>query len=76
MFGDNKFAMSLIKSRAQSSKGKYIDVNYHYIQDTVKKGEIKVDFIPPIEMVADPMTKGLSLEKFKEHIATMGLRNT
>jgi hypothetical protein len=31
MFCDNKYAISLIKSEAQSSKSKYIDVNYHYI---------------------------------------------
>jgi hypothetical protein len=37
-------------------------VNYHYIQDIVEMGEIIVDFIPSIEMVVDPMTKGLSLE--------------
>jgi hypothetical protein len=76
MFCDSKSAISLIKSGAQSSKGKHIDVNYHYIQDIAERGEIKVEFISSLEMVADPMTKGLSLEKFREHVATMGLRNT
>jgi hypothetical protein len=51
VFCDNKFAISLIKSRANSSKGKHIDVNYHYIQDIVEMGE----------MMANPMTKGLNL---------------
>ena len=73
MFCDNKSVISLIKSGAQSSKAKHIDVNYHYIQDI---GEIKVEFISSLEMVGDPMTKGLSLEKFGEHVATMGLMNT
>ena len=46
VFCDNKSAISLIKSGANSSKGKHIDINYHYIQDIVKRGKIKVHFIP------------------------------
>ena len=51
VFCDNKFAISSIKSRENSSKGKHIDINYHYIQDIVEMGE----------MMANPMTKGLNL---------------
>jgi hypothetical protein len=76
MFCDNKSAISLIKSGEQSSKGKHTDVNFYYIQDIVERGEIKVKFIFSLEMIANPMTKGLSLEKFGEHVATMVLRNT
>ncbi|KAK0606530.1 hypothetical protein LWI29_000218 [Acer saccharum] len=64
VFCDSKSAISLVKSGANSPKAKHIDVNYHYILDIVERGEIKVDYIPSGEMVADPMTKGLSLEKF------------
>ena len=71
MFCDNKYAISLIKSRAHGSKDKHIYRSYHYIQDIVQKGEIKVKFISSIEMVADPITKGLPLDKFKGHVATM-----
>jgi hypothetical protein len=74
VFCDNKSAISLIKSGVQSSKGKHIDISYHYIQDIVERGEIKVEFIPSTEMVADPMTKGLTLDKFREHVAKMGLK--
>jgi hypothetical protein len=42
----------------------------------VGKYEIKVEFIPLIEMVTNPMTKGSSLDKFREHVTKMGLRNT
>lgn len=59
-FCNNKSAISVIKSRANSSKGKHIDVNYHYIQDIVERGEIKVDYISSQEMMADP--KGVKFE--------------
>ena len=74
VFCDNKSAISLIKSGANSSKGKHIDVNYHYIQDIVERGEIKVHFVPSADMMADPMTKGLTLNQLKVHVIGMGLR--
>ena len=75
MFYDNKSAISLIKSGANSSKGKHNETNYHYIQDIVERGEIQVWFIPSSETVADPMTKGLTLDKFRVHVRNMGLVN-
>ena len=42
VFYDNKFGISLIKSGANSSKGKYIETHYHYIQDTMEWGEMRV----------------------------------
>uniref|UniRef100_A0A2N9EP82 Integrase catalytic domain-containing protein n=1 Tax=Fagus sylvatica TaxID=28930 RepID=A0A2N9EP82_FAGSY len=74
VFCDNKSTISLIKSGANSSKGKHIDVNYHYIQDIVERGEIKVHFVPSADMMADPMTKGLTLNQFRVHVTGMGLR--
>ena len=75
VFCDNKFAISLIKSGANSSKGKHIDVNYHYIQDIVEMGEIKVHFVPSADMMPNPMTKGLTLNQFRVHVTGMGLRS-
>ena len=37
-------------------------ISYHYIEDIAERGEIEVSYIPLVEMVANPMTKGLSLE--------------
>ena len=68
MFCDSKSAISLIKSGAKSSIGKHIKTNYHYIQDIMERGEIQVQFIPSSEMVTNPITKGLTLDKFKVHV--------
>jgi hypothetical protein len=35
----------------------------------------KREFISLIDMVADPMTKGLLLDKFRGYVAAIGLRN-
>jgi hypothetical protein len=75
VFCDNKSTISLIKSGANSSKGKHIDINYHYIQDIVEMREIKVHFVPSADMMANPMTKGLTLNQFRVHVTGMGLRS-
>lgn len=74
-FCGNKFAILLIKNEAHNSKGKHIDLDYHYIHDIVERGEIKVHFISSIEMSVDYTTKGLTLDKFRVHVAVR-LRNT
>lgn len=75
VFCDDKSTISLIKSGANSSKSKHIETNNHYIQDIVERGEIRVRFIPSSVMVVDPMTKGLTLDKFKVHVGNMRLVN-
>lgn len=42
VLSENIFAISLIESEANSSKGKHIDVDYHYLQAIVKRGKIWV----------------------------------
>lgn len=73
VFSDNNFTISIIKSGLNNSKTNHTDVDYHYIINIVKKCEVEVDNVTFEEMVADPMTKGLSLERFKENIAKMGI---
>ncbi|KAL5764581.1 hypothetical protein ACOSQ2_017175 [Xanthoceras sorbifolium] len=70
-----KSTIYLIKNGANNPKAKRIDINYHYILDIVEMGEIKVDYVTFGEMLADPMTKGLSLKKFKKHVTTMDLKS-
>uniref|UniRef100_A0A2N9EG19 Reverse transcriptase Ty1/copia-type domain-containing protein n=1 Tax=Fagus sylvatica TaxID=28930 RepID=A0A2N9EG19_FAGSY len=73
VFCENKSAISLIKSGANSSKGKQIDVNYHYIQDIVETGEIKVHFVPSADMMADPMTKRIDSEPIQSACNKYGI---
>ena len=71
MFCDNMFAIFLVKSGPNSSKVKHININYHDIQNIVESGEIIVDYVPSSKMVVEPLTKGLYLKNFREHV-TLG----
>ena len=75
IYCDNQAAISLINSGANSSKGKHIEIQYHYIQDIIQKGEIKVSYIPTSNMLADLLTKSIPTDNFIKHVGLMGLRN-
>jgi len=38
---------------------KHIEISYHYIQEQIEKGEVKVFAVPTTENVADMFTKNL-----------------
>ena len=41
-----------------------ISIKYHFIQDQVDKGSVKLQYCPTEDMVADMLTKGLPKEQF------------
>ena len=75
IYCDNQATIILINSGANSLRGKHIEIQYHYIRDIIQKEEIEVSYIPTSDMIADPMTKGIPVEKFVKHVSLMGLMN-
>jgi hypothetical protein len=76
IFQDNKSAMLLERNGKVSSgkRTKHINVRYFFITDRISKGEVRVEWGPTKEMVADFMTKplqGSAFKKFRDLI--MGL---
>lgn len=71
---DNQAAIAAIKNGEVGPRGKHIELQYHYILDMMRKGELFVDYISTIEMIADSLTKPISFEDFRKHVYAMGLR--
>jgi hypothetical protein len=67
LFQDNKSAMLLEKNgRASSSKrAKHINVRYYFVTDRIAKGELKMQWCPTTDMIADYMTKPLQGKLFR-----------
>ena len=75
IYCDNQAAISLINSDTNSSRGKHIEIHYHYIRDIIKKEKIEVSYIPISDMIVDSMTKGIPAQKFVKHVSLIGLMN-
>ena len=66
MYQDNQSAILLKNNgRASSSRRiKHLNITYFFITDRIKKGELKIEYCPTDDMVADFFTKPLQGKKF------------
>lgn len=64
---DNQSAMTIIKNCQFNRRSKHIDVRFHFINEKVKEGLLKIDYLCTEEMIADTLTKPLNNSKFLKH---------
>ena len=65
IYCDNTSAISLSKNIVQHSKAKHIPIKYHYLRDQAANKNIKLEYIPTQEQVADIFTKPFSRDVFE-----------
>ena len=65
VFSDSQSAIHLTKNDAYHSKTKHISVKYHYIRDTMTKGEIVVKKVHTTENPADMLSLGMICTIFR-----------
>ena len=58
------------------SAAKHIDIKYYVVKDKVQDHVISLEHISTEKMLADPLTKGLPPNVFREYVAGMGLRES
>lgn len=71
--GDNEASLNLTKNPESQHRTKHIDVQHHYVRELVNNKELDVEWIPSAMMLADEMTKALTVDLFKKHRALLGL---
>ena len=57
MFEDNQGCIALATNAVTTNRTKHIDVRYHFIRQCVQRNQVKIVWIPTIDMVADILTK-------------------
>lgn len=73
VFGDNQGAITLSNSISRSERTKHIDIDIHFLRESVLHDEIKFVFIPSEENIADGFTKALPGPRIKSIAANLGL---
>lgn len=73
MYCHNQSTIRLIKNGPNNSKGKHVDVEYHYIQDIVTIDEVTISFLALEDMVTYSLTNGIKAELFLKDVSLMGL---
>jgi len=73
---DNDAALAITGTTKHHNRAKHIDIRYFFIRnDMVKRGRLKVQYLPGNEQIADALTKQLSVDKFQQFRHEMGLRS-
>ena len=63
---DNQNAIALTKNPHLYEKSKHIDICYHFIRDLIDKGDIDINYINIIEMIANKLTKPLARVSYEK----------
>ena len=73
LFCDNFAAVSFSRNTRSTSRSKHIHVKFFFVKEKVAESLISVDHTPTTSMLPDPLTKGLTICVFQEHVTRIGL---
>jgi hypothetical protein len=63
---DNQSTIKMVGGSAQHQASKHINPKFHYSRERATKGDVKVDWKPTEDMIADVLTKPLGKEAHQE----------
>lgn len=64
VFEDNSGALELATAPKMRPRTKHINIKYHHFREHVRKGTVKIQYVPTALQVADQMTKPLPAPQF------------
>ena len=73
LYSDSTVALAYAKDPKFHEKSKHIEIKYHFIRDTVARGEVIMKHISSGSMVVDPLTNPIARYVFQSHVGSMGL---
>jgi hypothetical protein len=66
IYQDNQACIAMAKNDSFSKRTKHIDVRHQFVQDAVKEGLVRIEYMHTSQMPADCLTKPLGRNKFHE----------
>jgi hypothetical protein len=67
MYQDNQSTMALIKKgRSTAESTRHIAIRFYFIKDKVESNELRIEYMPTEDMIADILTKPLQGELFRK----------
>ena len=76
LYCDNESAVTYAHNNRSSNAAKHIDIKFYVVKDKVRDHAISLENVSTEKILADPLTKGLPPNVFREHLAGMGLQKS
>ena len=64
--GDNQSAIAVAKNGIKGERTKHVDVKYHFVTESVERGEVQLKWVSTHEQQADIFTKALAAPLFHQ----------
>ena len=71
---DNQSAIAMANNPQFHGRAKHIDIRHHFIRERVSHGDIRLNYCPTGDMIADMLTKGLHQHRLKDLMGRAGIR--
>jgi hypothetical protein len=65
VYGDNQSAIAVSQNGIKGERTKHVDVKYHFVTETVERGDVKLRWVPTTQQQADIFTKALAAPVFE-----------
>jgi len=65
IFCDNTSDINISKNLVMYSRTKHISIRYHFLREKVAENEVKLEYVPTKDQVADIFTKALPKDTFQ-----------
>ncbi len=75
LLADNQAAIKLAINPVNHHRAKHTDIQYHKVRELISEDVLELDYIPTEEIVADGLTKPLTLTKHEYFITMLRLGN-
>jgi transposase InsO family protein len=73
IFSDSQGSIALAKNPEFHARTKHIEIKHHFIRERVQDGIIRLEYIPTNDMLADQLTKPLSIISHNKLVKLMGV---
>ncbi|GJU04041.1 retrotransposon protein, putative, ty1-copia subclass [Tanacetum coccineum] len=73
MYCDNTGAITIAKDDGVTKGARHFRLKFHYLHETIKMGDLKIEKIDTSDNLADPFTKALAFPKHSELTRNIGL---
>jgi len=74
IYCDNSSAIDHFHNQRSSDASKHIEIKFYIVKERIPNHTIDVEHLGTEEMLADPLTKGVSPKVLNKHLAGMGLQ--
>jgi hypothetical protein len=74
LYCDNEPVVRYAHNNKKTKATKHINIRFYVVKEKIQDQTISLEHISTKKIIADPLTKGLPPNVFREHLAGMGLR--